>query len=220
MRIKRNKTTSKAWLKRGFSLPELIIVIAIFVLISSVALFNQNKLSSNVLLTNMAYEVGLAIREAQVYGIGVRGDDGQTTFSGMHGAHFSVENDTMARQVTVYSDKNDDAVFESGEEKSLYTFDNGRGNHIVALCAGDLPAGTPCVAGGTNSVSQLDVVFERPNPAAILYAADSGGVMTPRTGRAYIVLNSVSNDDCRAVVVESTGQIRVDDSRNNICSNQ
>ena len=214
--------------QKGFSLPELIVVIAIFVIISSVALFNQGKLSSDVLITNMAYEVGLAVREAQVYGIGVRGEDAGTTFTGQYGAHFSVQDDTSTRQILVYSDKNEDSVFTPGEEKSIYAFNNQRGNRITALCVGDLPEGVACDSdeaksqgsNGTNyRVDWLDIVFKRPNPAALMYGpAANGGGSEQKFGKAYIVLNSLDNADCRVVIVESTGQIRVEDSSKGSCT--
>ena len=97
--LKRNKKNQK-----GFSLPELIIVIGIFIIISTIAMFNQGKLSSSVLLTNMAYEVGLAIREAQTYGIGVRSEDAGTNFTGQYGAYFDTSTETTKRQVIVFAD--------------------------------------------------------------------------------------------------------------------
>lgn len=213
---------------KGFSLPELIIVIAIFVIISSVALFNQGKLSSDVLITNMAYEVGLAIREAQVYGIGVRGDDSGASFNGQYGAHFSIQDDTSIRQILVYGDKNDDFIYAPGEEKSIYSFENRRGNRITALCVGDLPTGVACDTDAAKSqgsegqnyrVDWLDIVFKRPNPSALIYGPSaSGGGSEQKFGRAYVVLNSLDGLDCRVVIVESTGQIRVEDGSKGSCS--
>jgi len=60
----------------GFSLVEMLVVVAIFFTISSVVLFRQSKFSSDISITNAAYDVALVIREAQVYGTGSKqGDD-------------------------------------------------------------------------------------------------------------------------------------------------
>ncbi len=215
-----HKTQFKA-LQKGFSLPELIIVISIFVIISSVALFNQGKLSSSILLTNMAYEVGLAIREAQTYGIGVRAEGpSSTVFSGQYGVHFSVENDTSKRQVVVFADSEATLggalnLYDPGEEKYIYEFENRRGNKIEALCVGDLSGGS-CTSGGLNSVQSVDVLFKRPNPSAIVSPESSGGPI--RNERVYVVITSLSGDDCRAIIVEPTGQIRVEDSSKGSCA--
>lgn len=204
--------------QKGFSLPELIIVIAIFTIISTVAMFNQGKLTSSVLLTNMAYEVGLAVREAQTYGIGVRSEDAGGTFTGQYGAHFSVE-DESSRQVIVFADTSGgtDFTYDSGEERYVYEFENRRGNKISALCVGDL-GGNPCAVAAGNSEQSLDILFKRPNPVALISPDPedlSGGV---RSNRVYIIITSLEGDDCRAVIVEPTGQIRVEDSAKGACT--
>lgn len=205
--------------QKGFSLPELIIVIGIFVIISTVAMFNQGKLSSSVLLTNMAYEVGLAIREAQTYGIGVRSEDAGTNFTGQYGAYFDTSSETSKRQVIVFADGSvpgldANFIYDVGEEKYIYEFENRRGNKISAMCVGDL-GGSAC-QDGVNSESPLSVLFKRPNPSALISPAS--GLPDVRSDRVYIIVSSLEGDDCRAVIVEPTGQIRVEDSSKGACS--
>lgn len=222
--------------KSGFSLPELIVVIAIFTIISSVAMFNQGKLSSSVLLTNMAYEVGLAIREAQTYGIGVRSEDLGASFTGQYGAHFSTQDENQSRQIIVFADQSDangppNFRYDPGEEKYIYQFENQRGNKISVLCAGDIDTSaneactsdlnSPKAPQVASILNELDVFFKRPNPSALIYDPidQVGGTGNPvqQIGRAYIVVSSLAGDDCRVVVVEPTGQIRVEDSSNGLC---
>ncbi len=210
----------------GFSLPELIVVIGIFVIISSVAMFNQGKLSSSVLLTNMSYEVGLAVREAQTYGIGVRSDDtAGGSFGGQYGVHVSTEDETSRRQVVVFADGINGAApnftYDPGEEKYIYEFDNSRGNRIAGICIGSLPTGTPCTSalsndGSTGYFASADILFKRPNPAASVFSTELSPAL-PKSDRVYIIISSLSGDDCRAVVVEPTGQIRVEDSTKGAC---
>lgn len=209
----KNKLSKKNY-NKGFSLPELIIVIAIFTVISSIAMFNQGKLSSNVLLTNMAYEVGLAVREAQVYGIGVRSEDPSgTSFNGQFGAHFNMAND---KQIIVFADLNNDGLYDSGEERYVYEFENRRGNRISALCVGDL-SGSPCTsATGQN---QMNILFRRPNPSNLVSCSNTAVCPTDlQSNRAYVVLTDTYGDSCRVVVTEPTGQIRVEDSTKNNCA--
>lgn len=208
----------QTFLQKGFSLPELIIVIAIFVLISTVAMFNQGKLSSSVLLTNMAYEVGLAVREAQTYGIGVRSEDSSgTNFTGQYGAYFDLSNETSNRQVIVFADgvggQAPNYTYDPGEEKYIYEFENRRGNKISALCVGEMTNGTCSTEVGNT----LSVLFKRPNPAAIVFSS-SFTPAEPKSDRAYVVVSSLDGEDCRAVIVESTGQIRVEDHTKGACS--
>lgn len=207
--------------QKGFSLPELIIVIAIFVIITTVALFNQGRLSSNVLLTNMAYEVGLAVREAQIYGIGVRSTDAGGNFAGQFGAHFDTNND---KQVIVFADMNNNGQYDAGvgdESRYVYEFDNRRGNRITAVCVGG-PAiwgGGPCNADV--NLQSVDVLFKRPNPSNLVSCADTSPGVCPsplQSNRVYIVITDVEDLECRVVIVEATGQIRVEDSTKGSCS--
>src|SRR3989344_627908 len=57
---------------KGFSLIELVVAMAIFVTISSVLVVSQRRFGGNTLITNLAYDVALTMRQAQVYGISVR----------------------------------------------------------------------------------------------------------------------------------------------------
>src|SRR3989344_9636523 len=57
---------------KGFSLIEIVVVMAIFMTISSVVVVSQRRFGGNLLITNLAYDVALTMRQAQVYGISVR----------------------------------------------------------------------------------------------------------------------------------------------------
>lgn len=217
-KVKRKKLqTCAPKYTKGFSLPELIVVIGIFVIISSVAMFNQGKLSSSVLLTNMGYEVGLAVREAQTYGIGVRSEDAEGgNFSGQYGVFFDISSEASKRQIIVFADgvggQNPNFTYEPGEEKYIYEFENRRGNKISALCVGEITDGA-CSSDVGNTLS---ILFKRPNPAAMVFSSTFNPA-EPRSDRIYIIISSLNGDDCRAVIVESTGQIRVEDSSKGAC---
>ena len=62
----------------GFTLLEVIVVVAIFGIMTAVVIFNYSNFSSRVILTNMAYEIALTTRQAQVFGLGAR--SGETLF--------------------------------------------------------------------------------------------------------------------------------------------
>src|SRR3989344_6847475 len=79
---------------RAFTLVELVVVLAIFTLISSVVLANHSRFNGSVLLGSLAYDIALSIREAQVYGLSVK----QHTVAGVgqfqigYGIHFASNN--------------------------------------------------------------------------------------------------------------------------------
>src|SRR3989344_9303934 len=67
-RIIGKKNWSLATTERGFTLIELLVVTGILVLISGLVLANNTRFGGAILLKNLAYDVGLSIREVQVYG--------------------------------------------------------------------------------------------------------------------------------------------------------
>lgn len=202
---------------RGFTLIELIVVIAIFSIITTIALFNQGKLNGSILVTNLAYEIALSVREAQTYGVGVRADAASGNFEGGYGISFSM---SRPNDIILFTDTVDpDSMLSDEEEASRLTIQNQRGNTIVAICRGQ--SESPCIDGADNSVDDLNIIFRRPNPEALFFSQKGSTVVDEfGPGPVYIVVNTPSMDNCRVVVVEKTGQIRVDNSSSGLCENE
>lgn len=170
----------------GFSLVELIISIAIIALITGVILARYGSFNSTVLLTSLAYDVALSIREAQVLGISVRSDAG--VFSDAYGMHF-----TEGTTYLLFIDSDDSGDYDDGEEISSYTI--GQNNAIIDLCA--------------NSACErdsLDVLFRRPEPDAIIAADPSVSTIDS----ARVIVGS-ADGKTRTVRVWPTGQIAVEE---------
>ncbi len=127
-----NKISGK--INFGFTIVELIVVVGIFSLIMAVALWNQKELSNNILITNLSYEIALAVRETQSYGIGVRTNVANPTSADFRKPFgFHVDLDSPKRWV-LFQDKDEDSEFDVGEIYAIYTFQNQNGNEITALC--------------------------------------------------------------------------------------
>ncbi|EFK97223.1 protein containing Prepilin-type cleavage/methylation, N-terminal domain, partial [sediment metagenome] len=56
-------------MKKGFTLLELLVVIALMGIIYTITLSNYAGLNKSVELQNTLYDIALSIRETQVYGI-------------------------------------------------------------------------------------------------------------------------------------------------------
>jgi prepilin-type N-terminal cleavage/methylation domain-containing protein len=85
--------------KKGFTLLELLFVIGIFSILTSITIYNYGDFNNNIIMSNMAYEVALEIRQAQVYGLSVRGVStaaGQL-FDTRYGVTFGVDYDAEGR---------------------------------------------------------------------------------------------------------------------------
>lgn len=207
-------------IKAGFTLVELVVVLAIFAAIMAVALFNQAGLSSNILLTNLAYETALAVREAQTYGIGVRASSPSAAVSNFdrgYGVYFDRTSDTTRAQIIVFGDSDGNNAYGGPSElQSLYQVQNQRGNKIQKVCVKNGVG--PCAE--VTDVQKLSIMFKRPNPEASfrIFDINDGEISNP-TGPAVIVVNNNEGTNCRAIVVEVTGQIRVENAGGGNCSN-
>ena len=142
---------------RGFSLTELIVSIAIFLLITSIVMVSQYRFGSKILITNLAYDVALGIRQAQVYGSSSRKAAGAllgNEFNRKYGVHFGPTD-----YFILFVDLNDDGVYDSSDNTStgcvsssecVSFFKVERGNSISDFCGG-----STCKSGG--AISGLDI---------------------------------------------------------------
>ncbi len=180
--------------KYGFSFIELIVVVAIMMIISTVVLFRQSKFSSDILITDMAYQVALAIRQAEVYGISSKkADTGSdlTTFKAGYGVLFTPilakgsQSDNGASAFALFNDTptydsnvpGSDAVFNYVYDPGLdvlldpYPVKLTSGQKIRGYC-GHLPSTNnwQCwsyadpILDSTERV--LSITFVKPNPEA------------------------------------------------------
>lgn len=197
---------------QGFSLVELLVVVSIFIIITSVVIFNQNKFSSDISISNVAYRVALDIRKAQVYGILVRDDE--VDFEGAYGIHFRKKRDNTV-EYFLFADSQRTA----GENNYLiYDGDNGddqritpiyslaEGNVFKNICTYDSSGrDEKCFFSAGIQAQNVDIVFKRPEPSAIITDSTSG----TRKRRVDITITSSLGDKTHTIKTFSSGQISV-----------
>jgi len=150
---------------RGFTLVELMVAVAIFVLITTVILARHSKFSGSILVENLAYDIALSIRKAQVYGLSIKEVEvGTDEFNAGYGLHFD---NTSDNSYIFFVDKPapgldvGDRIY-GGETEKIETLTLGGGNIISKFCVN---SPLKCFPGALTSI---DIIFERPNPEAFI----------------------------------------------------
>lgn len=211
MKYKKNQNK----FQKGFSLVELIVVVSIFIIISTVTLFKQSKFSSDILITNTAYEVALAIREAQVFGSGSKqGGDAASNRSKSYGVFFNDEEKSFlmyAESPTLNDDaKVYDSVFDPLDEDKYSVVDTitlNRDQKINDICGIDLNDEDQfkCLVEG--EIEELNIAFIKPNLNPVI-KGKSGADVTTFDG-ARIIVQSDLGDKCRTIFINNAGQVSV-----------
>lgn len=153
-------------------------------IMTGIVLPNYRTYSSNALFANASEDIVLALRKAQVYGVGSRGESG--SFTVPYGVYFEMSNPS---QIKIFADVDADGRYNTGDSdievikwQDIFTIKTG---------------GLLCVSTVT---SNLTVTFKRPNPDAII-ADFTGGPCT--TGK--VTITNGTRD--ASVTVSNAGQI-------------
>jgi hypothetical protein len=180
---------------------ELLVVMGIFGVISTVVLVNHSKFNSSVLLGNLAYSIAVSIREAQVYGVSVQ--QYNSNFQTGYGVHMS---ESDPNSYILFADTNANNTFDSDEDSIVKQYTLNKQHSILKFCGVKSTGAEECSDSST-PISHLDIVFFRPDPDANISSdktSDSAGMYST----AKITVGSASGE-MRSLSVASTGQISV-----------
>ncbi|MBL7045636.1 MAG: type II secretion system protein [Parcubacteria group bacterium] len=188
--------------KRGFSLIELLVSISILVAITSVLLANHSRFGGNLLVGNLAYDVALSIRQAQLFGLSAREFKptvGSGRFDIGYGVHFSTSD---LNSYTLYADFDLNNTYETASDEIEEIFSIKQGYKVKRFCATQISGSEDCSDAG--AISTLNITFLRPDPDANIRV--NGSIVTYTA--ATIVVESPQGKE-RSILIESTGQISI-----------
>jgi prepilin-type N-terminal cleavage/methylation domain-containing protein len=188
--MRRSNTTKQ----KGFSIVEMLTVLAILSILMGISVFQYRDFQNNVNLSNVALDAALTVRGAQSYGASTV-EVGGSGFQHAYGVHF--DESTPTSYVFFVDSTNDDFWYNGGAE-SLLQQGLDKGNTITEICVGPL-ATQDC------DVTEVGVLFKRPELAARIYSQNGG---TSHEG-AEIRFTSPAGDT-KSLHVTLTGQIYVE----------
>jgi prepilin-type N-terminal cleavage/methylation domain-containing protein len=191
---------SKINRQKGFTLVEMVVCISIMAIISSVILGSRASYTDQLSLKNDAYRVALAVRQAQVYSLGVRGNTGQ--FNSSYGV--SVDN-SITQSFAFFSDINSDRVYTSDELLESASFQN---NVVIDRICGIGNSGSESCPPGS-SIRHIDVTFNRPDPKATIRFINNGGADVANLNPPAIIYLRAQSGKTITVRVEATGAVSV-----------
>lgn len=192
---------TRAQARAGFTLIELLATVGIMTLITGMILANYNTFGGNVLLQNLAYDIALTIRQAQVFGISVK-RSGATGFNAGYGVHFDM---ASPGTFVIFADASEDGMYDPGELVNAITIRSGY--HLQQLCVR-----TGAVEDCANTTS-LDILFKRPEPDA--WISRNGTACITAGGTCYEwakIVAASPNGATMSVQVYANGQISIQQS--------
>lgn len=161
----------------GFTLIELMVVLAIITVITTIAITSQSEFNRSVILANTAYDVALTLRSTETFGLGSRAA-GATANAG-YGMHFDR---SLPGEFTVFADtypgpstssvchptldasapsaQPGNCIYDPEQGERIITYKLNNGITISNFCTYALGSWS-CATG---NLSTLDIVFSRPNP--------------------------------------------------------
>jgi len=178
----------------GFTLMELVVVISIFVIISSVILADYPGFSERVALERTAQEIALSLREAETLALAVReSSEGSGVFPGF-GVHFDA---STPREYILFSDDNNNLVYDGVSEEIDHFFIE-KAPEIIAICV-DTETSPP----GNCSLPWVDIVYLRPDPTITIWSTDGGHPVFS------ITIQTPRENYTREIIGWITGQIEI-----------
>ncbi len=207
---------------RGFTLIEMVVVLAIIAIVTSITLFGQGTFNRSVVLTDAAYTVAFSLRQAQTLGISSR------KYGTVQNAGYGGRFVPLSTSYLVFADiggggaatncpvgvagtpelKPGNCIYNAGTDGILNAYVFDKGFSISKVCGTETSGGAYVCSNTTPTLTALDVLFIRSNTTDAILTAQKAGVSVPLT-KAEIYLQSATGAITRGICVSLLGQISV-----------
>ncbi len=183
---------------RGFTIVELVIVLAIMVTITSLILANYPGFNERLAVRGASADIASNIRLAQAYGLGVK-ESSPNLFPG-YGVYFQ---SATANSYVLFADNNNDWIYQASEKIKDLAIQTGV--QIYDLCA-NVKQTPP----GTCGLASLTAFYKRPTPIVSLKGEQTiGGTVVPASDIEIKIRGA--RGTTKTIVVWLSGQINVEE---------
>ena len=203
--------------QKGFTLIEFVVIISIFAIMAGVALINFSGFRSDVALNNLAHDIALTIRQAQVFGWSTRTDnigsnnedfiqlennsaDGNPVRFA-EGVHFKYENGSFVKEFILYT-KRDSSLgneYYVTSDRVVDTIKIQGPNHISRIQYADtkeallLNPTDQSIPQATEVAGSFSIAFSRPRPEAKFFY---DGIEPPNGDSLFVGIYISSDQSC------------------------
>lgn len=207
--------------RAGFTLVELLVVVAIILIVTSLAFVSQSSFNKTLILANTAYDVALTLRSTETYGLGSRSLQGVSNTG--YGLAFRA---STPNSFTFFADTSPspsidlgchqtldpsapdarpgDCAYQESQDEKVTTYILGNGIVVSDFCAYSLGVWS-CAHSGGEVLDALDIVFARPNVEPFISVNGAYSVVFPVT-QACLTLSSPQGGE-RFISVAASGAI-------------
>ncbi len=177
---------------KGFTLIEFIVILSIFAIMAGVALINFNSFRSNVGLNNIAHDIALTVRQAQVFGWASQSDNKNPNNPGViqldpitknpirfaDGVYFKYDNGVFDDKFVLYNKIDSIPTHEyyvAGVDRDIDIIQIQGPNHISSIRSAPtkhdllLNAQHEIPQAATPMTDSFSVAFSRPRPEALFF---------------------------------------------------
>ena len=214
----------------GFTLFEIVFVMAIFAIMSSIIIFRFDNFGSQAGFDNLAQDVAVRILNAQKTAISgtLNGNFASGATAPIYGMAFSTDSTTAATSTntvftyfTDYLGSGPDGIYTTGgtcgsigTSECLSNTTISTGQYVSGICATTTP--TFSCSSGTLATDEnnkkVNITFKRPFPAAILKVCTTSALSCSTVvdaSKVLIELTSPLTGAKKTIVVKSLGQVIV-----------
>ncbi len=195
--------------KGGFTYVELIVVLSIFAVMSSVILFNYKGYQEKVDMRTLANQVALRLVQAQKYAVGgkIPPRTTVTNWKPSYGVYFSTStapgNDADSKDFVFFTDLDNNKIYGNGSGNGSCSSGTGECLEKISISRGSYVKGISM--DGTTPIIDLYIIFTRPDSGAYFSSATG-----PISGTyAEITLSSATGSTTSIIDVYPSGRIQL-----------